>query len=212
MLRKISGEESNLQQIDSPRRLYDYPANLFVAGFIGSPAMNFLPATIEGGDSLETGLGRLPMPDKVRQAVHASKGKDVIVGLRPEHFEDASLVGDQPGAQVTVPIDLVEEMGSDIYAYFTVQSTAQSADLDDLAKDAGQDMHGQGTQVNARLDAAANVRAGQQATLWVDTGKMQVFDTSTGLNLTAPAAASNGAPASGSAQPAASGDGDVAAP
>ena len=66
-------------------------------------------------------------------------------------------MGDAPGATVTVPIDLVESMGSDVYAYFTVRGEAHSGDLDDLAKDMGQDMHGEGTQVNARLDAAANV-------------------------------------------------------
>ena len=102
----------------------------------------------------------------------ARKGREVIIGIRPEHFEDAALVGDAPGATVTVPIDLVESMGSDIYAYFTVRGEAHSGDLDDLAKDTGQDMHGEGTQVNARLDAAANVRPGSEADLWVDTEKM----------------------------------------
>ena len=71
-------------------------------------------------------------------------------------------MGDAPGATVTVPIDLVESMGSDVYAYFTVRGEAHSGDLDDLAKDTGQDMHGEGTQINARLDAAANVQAGQR--------------------------------------------------
>jgi multiple sugar transport system ATP-binding protein len=172
-----------VQQVGSPTDLYEHPQNLFVAGFIGSPSMNFVPATIEG-DSLNSGLGTIPMPDNVRRAVERSKGKEVIVGLRPEHFEDASLVGDAPGARFTVPIDLVESMGSDIYAYFTVSGQARSGDLDDLAKDTGQDMAGEGTQVTARLDAAANVRPGQQAELWVNTAKMHVFDVETGANLT----------------------------
>ena len=179
-----------VQQVGSPTELYQHPSNLFVAGFIGSPAMNFLAATIEG-DTLNCGLGKIPMPDRVRRAVEGSKGKEVIIGLRPEHFEDASLVGDAPGAQVTVPIDLVESMGSDIYAYFTVRGEAASRDLEDLAKDAGQDMHGEGTQINARLDAAAKVAEGKEATLWVDTEKMQVFDTETGANLTAESAGSH---------------------
>ncbi|MCW2836611.1 MAG: Carbohydrate transporter ATP-binding protein, partial [Marmoricola sp.] len=119
--------------------------------------------------------------------------REVIVGLRPEHFEDAALVGSAPGATIKVPIDLVESMGSDVYAYFTVRGEAHSGDLEDLAKDAGQDMHGHGTQVNARLDAAANVRAGMEATLWVDTGKMAVFDVGTGLNLTAESASTHSA-------------------
>ena len=97
-------------------------------------------------------------------------------------------MGGAPGATVTVPVDLVESMGSDVYAYFTVRGEAHSGDLDDLAKDAGQDMHGTGTQINARLDAAANVRAGAEATLWVDTEKMAIFDAETGENLTAESA------------------------
>jgi multiple sugar transport system ATP-binding protein len=117
--------------------------------------------------------------------VGAAKSKDVIIGIRPEHFEDAALVGDAPGALVTVPVDLVESMGSDVYAYFTVRGgAAASGDLDELAKDTGQDMRGEGTQINARLDAAANVQAGKEARLWIDTDKMQVFDAESGANLT----------------------------
>ncbi|ROR91934.1 ABC transporter ATP-binding protein [Nocardioides aurantiacus] len=173
-----------VQQVGSPTELYEQPRNLFVAGFIGSPSMNFLPATIEG-EALATGLGQLQMPDRIRRAVERSKGREVIVGIRPEHFEDAALVGDKPGSTFEVPVDLVESMGSDVYAYFSVRgSTATSRDLDDLAADSGQDMHSEGTQVNARLDAAAHVRSGQQAQLWVDTAKMHVFDGETGENLT----------------------------
>jgi len=176
-----------VQQVGSPTDLYEHPNNLFVAGFIGSPAMNFLAATIEG-EVLNCGLGKITMPDRIRRATDRAKGREVIIGIRPEHFEDAALVSGAAGPQgatVTVPIDLVESMGSDVYAYFTVRGEAHSGDLDDLAADAGQDMHGTGTQINARLDAAANVRAGQQANLWVDTEKMAIFDAETGTNLTA---------------------------
>ncbi|QKE84195.1 sn-glycerol-3-phosphate ABC transporter ATP-binding protein UgpC [Arthrobacter sp. NEB 688] len=174
-----------VQQVGSPTELYEHPTNLFVGGFIGSPSMNFLPATIEG-DRLQTGLGHLTVPDPVRRAVQESTSRQVLIGLRPEHFEDASLVGDKPGATVTVPVDLVESMGSDVYAYFTVQGEqVTSGDLEDLAKDTGQDMVGEGTTVTARLDAAARVRAGERAELWVDTSKMHVFDVGSGRNLTA---------------------------
>ncbi|SDR73057.1 carbohydrate ABC transporter ATP-binding protein, CUT1 family [Nocardioides scoriae] len=184
-----------VQQVGSPSELYESPRNLFVAGFIGSPAMNFLPATIEG-DTLQTGLGPLQMPDRIRQAVSRAKGKQVIVGIRPEHFEDAALVGDKPGSTFDVGVDLVESMGSDVFAYFTIRGdAAASRDLDDLAADTGQDMHGEGTQVNARLDAAARVRSGEQAHLWVDTSKMHVFDADTGDNLTDTSHAEAGTPA-----------------
>ena len=174
-----------VQQVGSPTTLYESPRNLFVGGFIGSPSMNFLPATIEG-DRLESGLGTIPLPDQVRRAVAESSTKNVIIGLRPEHFEDVKIAGDKPGATVTVGIDLVESMGSDVYAYFTVQGdAAHSGDLEDLAKDTGQDMTGEGTTITARLDAAARVRAGEQAELWLDTAKMHVFDVESGKNLTA---------------------------
>ncbi|MET1133123.1 MAG: sn-glycerol-3-phosphate ABC transporter ATP-binding protein UgpC [Aeromicrobium sp.] len=173
-----------IQQVGSPTDLYDNPNNLFVAGFIGSPSMNFLPATIDG-DSLSTSLGELPIPDAYREALRSgSASRDVIVGIRPEHFEDASLVpSDAPGARVNVNVDLVEQMGSDVYAYFTVQGGAANADLDDLAKDTGQDMAGEGTQVNARLSAESKVSARENAQLYVDSSKIQVFDAQSGQNI-----------------------------
>ncbi|MCD9153716.1 ABC transporter ATP-binding protein [Aeromicrobium duanguangcaii] len=175
-----------IQQVGSPAELYDNPTNLFVAGFIGSPSMNFLPATIEG-DTLKTAIGDLPVPDSARESLRSgSASRDVIVGIRPEHFEDASLVAaDAPGARVDVTVDLVEQMGSDVYAYFSVKgNSADNADLEDLAKDSGQDMTGGGTQVNARLSAESKVASGQRAELYVDTSKIQIFDASSGENIT----------------------------
>ena len=173
-----------IQQVGSPTELYDRPTNLFVAGFIGSPSMNFLPATVEG-QTLRTDIGDLPAPDSVASALRSgTANRDVIVGIRPEHFEDGSLVAsDAPGARVDVKVDLVEQMGSDVYAYFTVQGGAQNADLADLAKDTGQDMTGQGTQVTARLSAESKVRTGERAELYIDTSKLAVFDASSGENV-----------------------------
>jgi multiple sugar transport system ATP-binding protein len=174
-----------VQQVGTPARLYAHPTNLFVAGFIGSPSMNFLPGELRGGGTVVTALGEAQLPDRVRQAVEASGGsRNVILGIRPEHFEDASLVGDKPGATFDAPIDIVEAMGSDVYAYFTVTGdVAHSADLEDLAKDTGNDLHGDGVQVTARLDAASDVRRGRTARLWYDTSKVHVFDTESGKNL-----------------------------
>jgi multiple sugar transport system ATP-binding protein len=173
-----------VQQVGSPTELYESPKNLFVAGFIGSPAMNFLPAEVEG-DRLKTALGELTMPDKVRQAAAKASGKEVIVGIRPEHFEDASLVApDAPGARITVPIDLVESMGSDVYAYFSLRGdAAQAQDLQELAADSGQDMQAAEAQFNARLDASSKVAPGHDAELWLDTSKLHVFDLKTSQNL-----------------------------
>jgi multiple sugar transport system ATP-binding protein len=174
-----------IQQVGSPQHLYDNPANLFVAGFIGSPSMNFLTATIEG-DEIVSALGRATMPDDVRQQVQGgASDRSIILGVRPEHFEDARLVGDKPGGRFTTRIDLVESMGSDVYAYFSVQGeAARSKDLEALAADTGQDMTSMETQITGRLDAAARVAADHETELWYDTAKMHVFDANTGLKLT----------------------------
>ena len=174
-----------VQQVGSPSYLYDHPVNLFVAGFIGSPSMNFLPGQLKGNGVVATSLGETQLNDECRQAVERSKTSGtVILGIRPEHFEDASLVGDKPGGTFDAPIDIVEAMGSDVYAYFVVKGEgAHSADLDDLAKDAGNDLHSDGTPVTARLDAASHVRRGSTAKLWFDSSKVHLFDAETGLNL-----------------------------
>jgi len=174
-----------VQQVGSPSYLYDHPVNLFVAGFIGSPSMNFLPGTLKGGGVVQTALGEAQLSDRCRQAVERSKSSgNVIMGIRPEHFEDASLVGDKPGGTFDAPIDIVEAMGSDVFAYFVMKGEgAHSDQLDDLAKDAGNDLHSDGVPVTARLDAASSVRRGQPARLWYDTEKVAVFDAETGLNL-----------------------------
>ncbi|WP_433293000.1 ABC transporter ATP-binding protein [Actinoplanes sp. CA-030573] len=176
-----------VQQVGTPAHLYAHPANLFVAGFIGSPSMNFLPGQLRGDGVVVTALGEAQLPDRTRQALDGAAGeRDVVVGIRPEHFEDASMVGDKPGGTFDAPIDIVEAMGSDVYAYFTVKGEgAHSADLDDLAKDTGNDMHVAGTSITARLDAASDVRRGRTARLWYDTAKIHLFDASSGKNLLA---------------------------
>jgi len=177
-----------VQQVGSPSHLYDHPRNLFVAGFIGSPSMNFLPGQLKGRGTVVTPLGETQLPDRVRQAVERSNtGENVIIGIRPEHFEDASLVGDKPGATFDAPIDIVEAMGSDVYAYFFMKGEqAHSRDLEDLAKDAGNDLHADGVQVTARLDASSRVQRGTTARLWFDTSKVAVFDGGSGQNLVPP--------------------------
>jgi multiple sugar transport system ATP-binding protein len=180
----------HVQQIGSPQTLYDTPANLFVAGFIGSPAMNFLPAVLEGG-TFRTSLGDLALTDELRRTLEAANvQREVIVGIRPEHFEDASLVEDHQrarGSVFTAQVDVLESMGSDKFAYFSIEGEqAMSDDLADLAADAGTaDVPGgdSGTLVT-RLSATSGVHEGERAEVWVDTGKIQVFDPSSGRNLT----------------------------
>ncbi|HYH31239.1 MAG TPA: ABC transporter ATP-binding protein, partial [Pseudonocardia sp.] len=188
-----------VQQIGSPQHLYDEPANLFVAGFIGSPAMNFLPATLEEG-RFRTPLGDLPLGDELRRSLEAGDApRDMIMGIRPEHFEDAALLEEHQrsrGAVFTAEVDVLESMGSDKFAYFSVEGEqAMSDDLADLAADAGTaDVPGgdAGTLVT-RLSAASGATEGRSSEVWVDTSKIQVFDPGSGANLTtreaAPAAA-----------------------
>jgi multiple sugar transport system ATP-binding protein len=174
-----------VQQVGSPAYLYEHPTNLFVAGFIGSPSMNFLPGQLTGGGMVRTPLGEAQLPDRLRQGLEKSKSSgSVIVGIRPEHFEDAAIAGDRPGGTFDAPVDIVEAMGSDVYAYFTLKGAeAQSSDLDDLAKDTGNDLHTDGIPMTARLDASSKVKRGEAARLWYDTSKVQIFDTDGGKNL-----------------------------
>jgi multiple sugar transport system ATP-binding protein len=112
-----------IQQVGTPTDLYEHPVTLFVAGFIGSPAMNFLPGQLEG-DGLRTPIGDLRIAREMRQRLEAGNGggrRGVIVGIRPEHFEDASLVTlPARGHVFTTKIDVLEALGSDSYAHFTV--------------------------------------------------------------------------------------------
>jgi multiple sugar transport system ATP-binding protein len=172
-----------IQQVGDPQTLYDNPVNLFVAGFIGSPSMNFLAATVEES-KLRTALGDLPLP--------SSLGKDaprrLILGIRPEHFEDAALVDDglrAKGFEFTAPVDLVESMGSDKYVYLTVEGEqAAAADLEELAADAGgADLPAQDSLVT-RLSAESRVRGGADAKVWMNLDKIHLFDPGDGRNIT----------------------------
>jgi multiple sugar transport system ATP-binding protein len=178
-----------LQQVGPPSELYGGPTNLFVAGFIGSPSMNFLPGEIEG-DSIKTPLGTMRIPDSIRARLQSGPGggrSGVIVGMRPEDFEDRSVVGDRPdGITFKAKIDVLESMGSEFYAYFVVESErVASRELDELASDAGaMDLPTQeGSQITARLDAASTVKQGQETELWYNTEHIHVFDPESGQTL-----------------------------
>jgi multiple sugar transport system ATP-binding protein len=177
-----------IQQVGTPEELYERPTNLFVAGFIGSPAMNFLPGTLENGH-LRTALGDIALPGDVRARVdRAGAGRDVIMGVRPEHFQDAALVGAERDAGFTFPavIDVLESLGSDKYAYFRLEGARATArELEELAADAGAtDVPGGADQVVARLDTASRAREGAQLQLWLDTRKLHLFNPGNGAHLT----------------------------
>ena len=178
-----------IQQVASPQELYDRPVNLFVAGFIGSPAMNFMAGTLEDG-MLRTGLGDITLTGRMRQEVEsAGTGREVIVGIRPENFEDASFISADvkpKGLTFHADIDVIESLGAEKYVYFTRElgQTANVAELEELARDSGRaDLSGTAETVVARLDPATSIREGQDAELWVDVRMLHVFDPATGRNL-----------------------------
>ncbi|MDH6197545.1 multiple sugar transport system ATP-binding protein [Mycobacterium frederiksbergense] len=177
----LAGE---IQQIGTPDELYNNPANLFVAGFIGSPAMNFFPATF-------TDVGvRLPFGDvTLTQQVHDllarhPKPENIIVGVRPEHLEDASLLDGYARIRaLTFPVraEIVESLGADKYVHFSTEGAgAEAAQLAELAADSGPGAN----EFVARVSAESSVAAGQQIQLAFDTSKLVIFDADTGVNLT----------------------------
>ncbi len=173
-----------LQQVGPPAELYGHPTNLFVAGFIGSPSMNFLPGEIEG-DGVKLPIGTLPLRDELRGK--AQPGQRVIAGLRPEHFEDAAVVSDRAaGVSFKAHIDVLESMGSEYYAYFELEAErVSSAELEELARDAGAaDLpSSDASQIVARLDAASKARQGEDTELWFDARQLHLFDAESGHNL-----------------------------
>ena len=181
-----------LQQVGPPSELYGHPSNLFVAGFIGSPSMNFLSGEISG-DTVHLPIGDVRIPDELRRRLESGSGggrRGVIAGLRPEHFEDASLVPDRSAGTVfKAKIDVLESMGSEYYAYFVVASEqVSSAELEELAEDiGGADLPRAqgGVQVTARLAAESRVQQGQEAELWFDSKHVQLFDAESGQSLLA---------------------------
>jgi multiple sugar transport system ATP-binding protein len=176
-----------IQQVGSPQELYEDPVNLFVAGFIGSPSMNFVPGTI-ADNAIDTVLGRIPLTDRIRTALDAHEvSREVIVGIRPEAFEDNALVDGSrgPGVTFTAPVDILESMGSVKYAYFSLENAhVDSEHLAELERDTGTEEIGQ-AQLVTELDARSRVREGQNLEVWFDPDSIDVFEPSSGANLTA---------------------------
>jgi multiple sugar transport system ATP-binding protein len=182
------------QQIGSPEELYQRPANLFVAGFIGSPAMNFFPATM-------TDVGvRLPFGDvTLTQEVHDLLAQhqaptDVIVGIRPEHLEDAALLDGYARIRALtfeVTVDMVESLGADKYIHFKTEGAgAHSAQLASLAAESGTGEN----EFVARVSTESTAKTGDTIQLAFDTSKLTIFDAESGKNLLLPDVADTAEP------------------
>jgi multiple sugar transport system ATP-binding protein len=184
-----------LQQVGTPAELYGNPVNLFVAGFIGSPSMNFMPGEI-GGGKLQLPIGEVDLADL---EVEGRDGQ-VIAGLRPESFEDTAVIGDlreERGVTFEAEIDLVESLGSDLFAYFHIESEGvQSDQLADIVEEsleetgAGEIREGH-EQIVARLDPTSKVKRRETAELWADTSRLHLFDPESGESRTARSSGDN---------------------
>jgi multiple sugar transport system ATP-binding protein len=169
--------DGRIQQVDTPQELYRRPANLFVAAFIGSPAMNLVEAEIDGGE-LRFGGYAIPLP-----AAGAPATGRVIAGIRPEAFEDAAFA-DPSLPQIDVQVEVVEELGADTHVIFAV--AAPRVDVSEVREAAGdEDALGalEGSLFTARVDPATAARPGSPLRLSVDPSRLHYFDPETGLRL-----------------------------
>jgi multiple sugar transport system ATP-binding protein len=180
--------KGQLQQVDAPQALYEHPRNLFVAGFIGSPAMNLLEATLrvaDDGPSVEFAGFRLTVPRDVFEArpeLRAYADRKIAIGIRPEDMEDASLVSEAPAdRRISALVELVEALGSDVVVHFTVHAApALTDDVKELAVDLGNPIDGdtasRDTGMVARLNPRTRARKGGPIELVVDTSRLHFFD------------------------------------
>jgi multiple sugar transport system ATP-binding protein len=174
-------KDGRILQVDAPQSLYERPRDLFVAGFIGSPAMNLVDARIDGSDVV-LGQFRIPL-DWSRRPDSSGSGR-VIVGIRPETFEDAAFA---PSGLPTIDVDVVvlEELGSDAHVFFRVDATRIATGTVEEEEDEGAELVGdqEGSLLNARVDPRTLARVGQSLRLAVDPARFHFFDPVSGGSL-----------------------------
>jgi multiple sugar transport system ATP-binding protein len=185
--------DGQLQQVDTPQRLFESPVNLFVAGFIGSPAMNFVAAELvrDDGPAVTFAGYRLPVPASVLESktgLDGYFGRPIILGIRPSDFEDASFA-DAGWARLPITVGVTEELGTEIHAIFAIDAPpvehasithATAGDGDDEAVPA---LIGGKSQWTARVSARSAVRPGQPVEVAVDTSRLQFFDPDSSLTI-----------------------------
>jgi len=183
-----------LQQADRPQLVYERPANLFVAEFIGSPAMNLVAAELEEADGIHVRFGsqRLRVDPSLlerRPALSRYQGRQIALGVRPEDLEDASLLADAPpDRRLAVTVDLREDMGSEVFLHFAVDGQPVSSAQVEEAKEEGAGALEGGTRAAGppwvvRAERATRAREGERLELWVDTGRLHLFDLDSGLGI-----------------------------
>jgi multiple sugar transport system ATP-binding protein len=189
--------KGELQQVDAPQELYDRPLNLFVAGFIGSPAMNLVEATLEradGGLTAVAGSQRIALGDETlsaRPALKQFEGRPLILGIRPEDLEDAELAESAAGRTLAGEVQLTEALGSEVMVHFKIDAThAVTDEVRELQKDAGtaemgmaSAQDGGGATMVGRFGARSKARKGEPIKVAVDTRALHFFDPETGLGI-----------------------------
>ncbi|MDA8357363.1 MAG: sn-glycerol-3-phosphate ABC transporter ATP-binding protein UgpC [Actinomycetota bacterium] len=162
-----------LQQCADPQSLYDHPSNVFVAGFIGSPAINLFEAVLEDGHTLRLGSQRIPLPASgSASALPKYYGQKVLVGIRPEHL---STHANGSTASLEVDVDLVEALGSEQLVHFSIDAPRA---LSEGVGQSGLSLRGEGI---ARAEARAAIRRGERRTLAIDASELHYFDCESGL-------------------------------
>jgi multiple sugar transport system ATP-binding protein len=185
--------KGELQQVAAPQELYDRPVNLFVGGFIGSPAMNMLEATLErqnGGFAAKLGDQKLTLGEHIvsdHRGLQRYEGRSIIVGIRPEDLEDREIATDRSEDEcLRGDVTLREALGAEIMVHFDVNARpALTEDVRELAKDVGEDVGeaGETTTLVGRFNARSHVREGQTIPVAVDTRNLHFFDPETGAGI-----------------------------
>ncbi|HUN32492.1 MAG TPA: sn-glycerol-3-phosphate ABC transporter ATP-binding protein UgpC [Trebonia sp.] len=190
--------DGKLQQVDTPQRLFEAPVNLFVAGFIGSPAMNFVNAELvrDDGPAVTFADYRLPVPASVledKEGLDGYFGKKIILGIRPSDFEDASLA-EASWPRIGINVGVTEELGTEIHAIFTIDAppvehaSITQATAGDDEEETGIALVGGKSLWTARVSARSGVRPGQSLELGIDTSRLHFFDPESGLAIGHPLA------------------------
>ncbi|MEO8290032.1 MAG: TOBE domain-containing protein, partial [Gaiellaceae bacterium] len=190
--------KGQLQQVAPPQELYDHPLNIFVGGFIGSPAMNMVEATLarSNGDVVaEAGGQRLVVASETlaaRPALKRYEGKTIVLGIRPEDLQDASLASDAPpDRRIRGKVELTEALGSEVMVHFSVDAPPAITDeVRELAEDVGDDRKasadrepGGQTAMVGRFGSRSKVKEGETIEVVVDTRALHFFDPETGLGI-----------------------------
>jgi multiple sugar transport system ATP-binding protein len=190
--------KGELQQVGSPQELFTQPVNLFVAGFIGSPSMNFFSSKLRrSGDNVHIDIGdeSLTVPQRIlsdRPALESYFDREVIVGIRPQDFEEASLSGDGSVARFRTTVDLVEALGTETLLHFQVDApVVMTDDMKELAADVGAEQvakleevaKGGRAEFVAEVDPKSTAKAGERVDLVIDTTQLHFFDTETSLGI-----------------------------